>query len=150
MAGPKSVKFCTHMLVDRVRSPANFHPTSLTFIFKVKDSIEIHFKWILHSSLLVYGHTSANRRRTDDTNLHDFKGCQEWRWLSFTEIGQRVFAYSVILSEIGMHCILAYCIRCSMCVFVSVWVCACVRACVRVCVHPFECPIVGPHENALR
>ena len=37
----------------------------------------------------------------DDTNRHDFKGCQEWRWtnLPFAKIYKGLLAYSLILSE---------------------------------------------------
>ena len=44
---------------------------------------------------------------TDDTNLHDVKGCQESRSIPIQDMSRGV-AYSLIFKQNETHCILVY------------------------------------------
>ena len=130
-AGPKSGKFVytwsrwQGTCVGQISSKSL---TSLTFVFKVKESNQI--QWQVHNVLEHSGVISAGAAVTERTTIPIAtmsRGVRSSGRLPFAKICQGVLAYSLIFKQNVMHCILAYCIR--RCVRV------CVRACVRVCVY---------------
>ena len=134
--GPRSVSFCTQAYWQYTFSSqfSSKSPTSLNFNFKVKDSNPIH--WQVHTWNQHEMHSSLYQRhyivsvvftgRTDDTNLHAFKGVRSQKYTFCYDV-------SLIFMQNATHYILAYGIRRS--VSVQVYVCICVRVCVYVCVY---------------
>ena len=98
--------------------------TSLTFIFKVKDSNRIH--WQVHNVWNQREMRSSHYRHDGRYQSPQCQGVSEFEMdLTFAKICQVVLAYGQIFKRNEMHCILAYVIRRS--------VCPCVSVCVSVC-----------------
>ena len=124
MVGPRSANLCMHMRADKVRSPANFHEYRCRpwpSFSRLKIRMEYIGKSIMHSSLDAYrhgfsGYGVSGRCQYYCYNVNYMSGF-EVDYLS-PRIWQGVLAYSLILKRNATHCILAYCIRRSVCMCV--------------------------------